>query len=76
MTRDEFIKKYNFGLSPEQQLENEIMLLPLPCACDYEGCDGWAMVRNNPDMIKDHYDLYAPISWKEKALEWRQHLGD
>lgn len=34
--------------------------ITLPCACDYEGCKGWAAVSKKDDFIKDHMELYAP----------------
>lgn len=34
--------------------------VPLPCACDYEGCKGWAAVGKDKDLIKDHMELYTP----------------
>ena len=30
----------------------------LPCACDYEGCRGWAAVRHG--LEEDQIRLYAP----------------
>lgn len=32
----------------------------LPCACDYEQCEGWASVTNDADMIAAHMRFYAP----------------
>lgn len=32
----------------------------LPCACDEEGCEGWACVSNTESAIKAHMKFYAP----------------
>lgn len=32
----------------------------LPCRCGADVCRGWAAVHNNPEMIKDHKEFYAP----------------
>lgn len=65
MTRDQFIKAYaaRSGLSDQWADLGFIevggrMRLALPCACENEGCEGWAMV--GPDSVISHLDLYAP----------------
>lgn len=32
----------------------------MPCACDYEGCQGWAAIRNDPYFIADQKEFYSP----------------
>jgi hypothetical protein len=34
--------------------------IALPCSCGEEGCEGWAMVRNDPESIADHQGTYGP----------------
>ena len=67
VTRREFIDAYceRSGLTREQ-LE-EMNLYALPCACDFEGCDGWAIVRVN--TIEDHFSYYGPDLIKEEFNE-------
>ena len=36
----------------------------LPCGCDYEGCQGWAMVR--PDFLDHHWEFSAPEGVKRE----------
>lgn len=65
MTKEEFEEYYieNSKITPEIFSR---YFVTLPCACDYEGCRGWAAVRNDPMLIKDHNELYAPKTEKEK----------
>ena len=32
----------------------------LPCACDYEGCMGWAAIWNQPDFIAHQKEFHSP----------------
>lgn len=65
MTRTEFIRAYadRSGLSSECaaigiiEIGRDVMLA-LPCACEDEGCEGWAMVTAS--TILSHLELYAP----------------
>lgn len=58
MTKEEFIEGYakRSNRTVDEILKVEIAL---PCSCDYEECNGWAMVSNNPESIKIHNELYA-----------------
>jgi hypothetical protein len=65
MTRAEFIKSYaaKSNLSAEWAdlgfLEIAGNARPvLPCACENELCEGWAIVA--PDSVDSHLELYAP----------------
>lgn len=59
MTRDEFEQGYcersNISLK-----EYRRWYVTLPCACDYEGCQGWAAVRNDPYIIEHHKEFNTP----------------
>ena len=59
MIKEEFENNYaiNSGLTLERYRE---LFVALPCACSYEGCQGWATVSNNEMSIKLHMELYAP----------------
>jgi len=59
MTKEQFERGYakRSGISLE---EYHKFLVALPCACEQEGCEGWASVSNNPESIKTHQELYAP----------------
>lgn len=68
MTRSEFIERYlaRSGLSPVAG--NDGVMIPpsaghpgyiaLPCDCGEDSCVGWAKVRNDPESIADHNQLY------------------
>lgn len=62
MTKEAFEQGYceRSNLSREYYRQ---LFVTLPCACGSEECGGWAAVRNEPNMIKDHIELYSP---KEK----------
>lgn len=32
----------------------------LACACGEDGCEGWVMILNKPEMIEDHLHFRAP----------------
>ena len=57
MTKEEFIKSYcdKSDMTKEELLESQVVL---PCKCDYEGCNGWAVVSNSELSIKAHLELY------------------
>lgn len=59
MTKDQFIDGYceRSGIAREWF---DAQLVALPCACDYEGCQGWATIRNDPDQIRHHMEFFAP----------------
>lgn len=62
MSKDEFIEGYctRSGITWEWLSGPEGMRVALPCACSDEGCQGWAMVRNDPESIAVHTTLYGP----------------
>ena len=47
----------NSGITLKQYREYKVTL---PCACDYEGCQGWAAIIKDPYIISDHRKFYAP----------------
>lgn len=57
MKKEEFIENYckKSNISKEEVLKTQVIL---PCNCNYEYCDGWAVVTNNKMSIKAHNDLY------------------
>ena len=59
MTQQEFISGYveRSGVSVELLMARRVAL---PCACGEDGCEGWAMVPNDPDSVETHNALYAP----------------
>ena len=59
MGKDEFEKSYqeNSHITKEQY---DGWFVTLPCACDYEDCQGWACINNDPLSIENHQRLYAP----------------
>ena len=59
MTREEFIAGYceRSGVTWEWLSTSRNAR---PCNCREEGCDGWAMVSNDPEMIAVHDRLYNP----------------
>lgn len=63
MTKEDFIAGYceRSGVTWNELSQFEVAL---PCACGEDGCNGWAMVSNNPLSIKAHMDLRAPIGSK------------
>ena len=65
MTRTQFIRAYaeRSGLSHKWAELGFIevgdrKVLALPCGCEDESCDGWAMVT--AEGVLDHLFLYAP----------------
>lgn len=70
MTRTEFILGYlsRSELPVSSRIEDGVMIDPiadypgsiaLPCACGDEECQGWAKVRNDPESIACHEELYG-----------------
>lgn len=59
MTKDEFIAVY---CARSEMTRDEFVadLVALPCACGYEGCEGWAAVLNEPDIVRNHNRVYGP----------------
>lgn len=53
MDKEAFEKGYceRSGISREFYNENYVTL---PCDCDYEGCEGWACINNDPVSIHAH----------------------
>ena len=60
MTREEFEARYCARSNITRENYKE-WFVSLPCACDYAGCQGWGAISNNPDMIRVHQELYAPL---------------
>lgn len=70
MTRDEFIDGYiqRSGIADEVERTPEGFKLKangwasvaLPCACGEEGCQGWAMISDDPELIADHKRFRGP----------------
>jgi hypothetical protein len=65
MTQAEFIRAYaaRSHLPADNAILGFIRLgdhvwIALPCACDDEGCEGWAMV--SAEGVTTHLELYAP----------------
>lgn len=58
MTRDEFINGYcERSNIPLEELSKS--MVALACHCAEKECEGWAMVRNDPESISIHNQLYA-----------------
>lgn len=59
MTKEEFIAGYceRSGVTWKYLSQRKVAL---PCECDSDLCEGWAMVSNNPASIETHMELYAP----------------
>lgn len=59
MDKQEFIKGYakRSNITAEKLLTYYVCL---PCECGEKSCNGFAMVRNNPDSIQTHMELYGP----------------
>ena len=59
MTKEEFEQVYceNKGISLEEYRKYHVTM---PCACDYEGCTGWAAILNDPYLIADQKEFYSP----------------
>jgi hypothetical protein len=61
LTKEQFLAEYakNSNTTEEELLTRRIAV---PCRCHYPECQGWAMVINDPDVIKGHNELYGPKS--------------
>ncbi len=59
MTQSEFWKSYLAGSKLTEERAHELGLFAMPCACSYEGCEGWQAMRLSflRDMVKE-IDLY------------------
>jgi hypothetical protein len=59
LTKEDFERGYceRSGITLELYRQWSVTL---PCACDYEGCEGWAAVSNDPDLIADHKKFNSP----------------
>lgn len=68
MTKDEFIAAYcaNSDVTPEWLQQH---MTAVPCACNAENCKGWAMVNNDPDVIKHHEELYNKRTRSAECIE-------
>lgn len=72
MTRDEFIDGYlkRSGMEKHRTKDgyaiSKYRRVALECACGHEGCEGWAMVTDDPESRKDHATLYAPMTSAEQ----------
>lgn len=57
MTKDEFEQGYiqRSGITKEEYDKHQVTM---SCNCDYERCEGWAAVSNNPLAIEAHKRLY------------------
>ena len=66
MTRTEFIKAYakrsnmsdKWAVLGFLEFDDRYVWVALPCACEDESCEGWAMV--SPSSVASHLELYAP----------------
>jgi len=65
LSRAEFVRAYaaRSGLSDKYAVLGILdvagtVLVALPCACDDEGCEGWAML--GASNVNSHLELYAP----------------
>ena len=68
-TKEQFIARY---CGPENMDFTHGIMVVLPCDCeDGGGPTHWAAVRNTPEMIQLHLDLYAPegTPWPEEACD-------
>lgn len=59
MDADEFIAEYCKRSDISVELFKS-RYVALPCACGEALCQGWAKVRNLPEDIDMHNELYAP----------------
>ena len=56
MTQSEFIKSYGHNSKMTEKRMNELGLFAIPCECEDENCNGWAMISK--ENVKAHVDLY------------------
>jgi hypothetical protein len=59
VTKEEFIREYcdRSGITWEWLSQTTVVL---PCTCDSDICQGWAMILNDPDTIRTHLFFYGP----------------
>jgi hypothetical protein len=59
LTKEEFITGYcrRSGISREKFDQR---LVALPCQCDGDDCDGWAVVEQDLESQAVHRELYGP----------------
>lgn len=58
MTQSEFIKQYCENSGVKEQELNELGTFAMPCNCDYEGCQKWAMIRKG--NLEHHIEFNMP----------------
>lgn len=56
MTQSDFIKKYCEDSNITEEFLNKRGWFSVLCECQYEKCQGWAMVKK--ENLEDHLDLY------------------
>jgi len=58
ISRNEFIERYceNSGIEWSELKKSKVVL---PCGCDYEACQGWAMVMSDFQVIEHHKFFYG-----------------
>ena len=57
MNENEFKKWYCYKSGITENFFNEHFVV-LPCSCDSDDCEGWAVVGNSEIEIKIHSELY------------------
>jgi DNA-directed RNA polymerase subunit RPC12/RpoP len=81
ITRNEFIDAYmarsRLGRGAERRtpfgftnLESGTWIA-LPCDCDYEGCQGWAMMPNALSTVAVHCDVHLPPGHEALVFQMR-----
>jgi hypothetical protein len=71
MTRTEFVRAYARRSGASEQwavlglieYEGGRVRIALPCACDEEGCEGWAML--SAEGVDHHLQFDAPASLRD-----------
>lgn len=60
MTAEEFEKGYckRSNLSLEKYRKWRVTM---PCECEYEGCEGWASIPNDPESIAHQKQFHSPV---------------
>lgn len=69
MTKDEFIDGYmarsklDPALRTAEGFNSGHAAYPgriaIPCSCDYGGCQGWVMIRDDPESLAEHARLHS-----------------
>lgn len=74
---EDFIKRYAeaSGLDDRWAVLGVIeisgsFLIALPCGCEQDACEGWAMV--SPSSVNTHLKLYAPNEIREAFLTYQE----